>query len=85
MKLVPGGDNLVNDVQCYELFGGMAFRNHEFIYLFIIVLKSMWNLLRSEALAIPLIAQMLIWYLKSVIPGVLTKKKFVLFLRQRLF
>ena len=26
MKLVPGGDNLVKGVQCYELFGGIALK-----------------------------------------------------------
>ena len=30
VKLVPGGDNLVKDVQCYELFGGIALKNHAF-------------------------------------------------------
>ena len=30
VKGVPGGDNLVMDVQCYELFGGIALRNHAF-------------------------------------------------------
>ena len=26
VKLVPGGDKLVNGVQCYELFGGIALK-----------------------------------------------------------
>ena len=26
-KLVPGGDNLVKGVPCYELFGGIALKN----------------------------------------------------------
>ena len=30
VKWVPGGYNLVNGVQCYELFGGIAFKNHTF-------------------------------------------------------
>ena len=30
VKWVPGGDNLVKDVQCYELFGGIAPKNHAF-------------------------------------------------------
>ena len=30
MKLVTGGDNLVNGVQCNELFGGIALKNHAF-------------------------------------------------------
>ena len=30
VKWVPGGDNLVKDVQCYELFGGIALKNHAF-------------------------------------------------------
>ena len=28
VKWVPGGDNLVKGVQCYELFGGIALKNH---------------------------------------------------------
>ena len=28
VKLVPGGDNLVKVVQCYELFRGIALKNH---------------------------------------------------------
>ena len=35
VKLVPGGDNLVKDVQCYELFGGIALKNHAFSFSFI--------------------------------------------------
>ena len=31
-KWVPGGDNLVNDVQCYELFGGIALINNAFSF-----------------------------------------------------
>ena len=31
-KLVPGGDNLVKDVQCYELFGGIALENNAFSF-----------------------------------------------------
>ena len=30
VKWVPGGDNLVNGVQCYELFGGIALKIHTF-------------------------------------------------------
>ena len=29
---MPGGDNLVKDVQCYELFGGIALKNHAFSF-----------------------------------------------------
>ena len=29
---VPGGDNHVKDVQCYELFGGIALKNHAFSF-----------------------------------------------------
>ena len=29
-RLSAGGDNLVKDVQCYELFGGIALQNHAF-------------------------------------------------------
>ena len=34
VKWVPGGDNLVNGVQCYELFGGIALKNHTFSFSF---------------------------------------------------
>ena len=30
VKWVPGGDNLVKGVQCYELFGGIALKIHTF-------------------------------------------------------
>ena len=30
VKWVPGGVNVVKDVQCYELFGGIAIKNHAF-------------------------------------------------------
>ena len=30
VKWVPGGDNLVKDVQCYELFRGIALKNYAF-------------------------------------------------------
>ena len=32
VKWVPGGDNLVKDVQCYELFGGIALQNKAFSF-----------------------------------------------------
>ena len=32
VKWVPGGDNLVKDVQYYELFGGIALKNHAFSF-----------------------------------------------------
>ena len=32
VKRVPGGDNLVKGVQCYELFGGIALKNHAFSF-----------------------------------------------------
>ena len=32
VKWVPGGDNLVKGVQCYELFGGIALKIHTFSY-----------------------------------------------------
>ena len=32
VKWVPGGDNLVKGVQCYELFGGIALKNHAFSF-----------------------------------------------------
>ena len=34
VKLVPGGDNLVKGVQCYELFGVIALKNHTFSFSF---------------------------------------------------
>ena len=30
---VPGGDNLVMDVQCYMLFGGIALKNHAYSFI----------------------------------------------------
>ena len=36
VKWVPGGDNLMKDVQCYELFGGIALKNHAFSFHFFI-------------------------------------------------
>ena len=32
VKCVPGEDNLVKDFQCYELFGGIALKNHAFSF-----------------------------------------------------
>ena len=32
--VLPGGDNLVKGVQCYELFGGIALKNHTFSFFF---------------------------------------------------
>ena len=32
VKWVPGGDNLMKDVQCYELFGWIALKNHAFSF-----------------------------------------------------
>ena len=37
VKWVPGGDNLVKDVQCYELFGGIALKNHAFSFSFFLL------------------------------------------------
>ena len=34
VKWVPGGDNLVKGVQCYELFGGIALKIHAFSFFF---------------------------------------------------
>ena len=34
VKWVPGGDNLVNGVQCYELIGGIAPKIHTFSFSF---------------------------------------------------
>ena len=37
VKWVPGGDNLVKDVQCYDLFGGIALKNHAFSFIGVII------------------------------------------------
>ena len=42
VKRVPGGDNLVKDVQCYELFGGIALKNHAFSFLHLYKYVSIW-------------------------------------------
>ena len=34
VKWVPGGDNLVKGVQCYELFWGIALKIHTFSFFF---------------------------------------------------
>ena len=34
VKWVPGGDNLVKGVQCYELFGGIALKIHTLSFFF---------------------------------------------------
>ena len=34
VKWVPGGDNLVKGIQCYELFGGIALKIHTFSFSF---------------------------------------------------
>ena len=41
LKWVPGGDSLVKGVQCYELLGGIALKNHTFSFFFHVDL--MWN------------------------------------------
>ena len=33
VKWVPSGDNLVKDLLCYEFFGGIALKNHAFLFL----------------------------------------------------
>ena len=45
VKWVPGGDNLERGVQCYELFGGIAHKNHELFFLF----QTTWLTLIREA------------------------------------
>ena len=35
VKWVPGGDNLVKGVQCYELFGGIALKNHDLLIIYL--------------------------------------------------
>ena len=36
VKWVPGGDNLVKGVLCYELFRGIALKNHTFSFSYVI-------------------------------------------------
>ena len=45
MKCAPGGDNLVKGVQYYELFRGIALRDHALLVLSnsVSCLKSMLN------------------------------------------
>ena len=38
VKWVPGGDNLVKGVQCYELFGGIALKNHTFSFSYYVLM-----------------------------------------------
>ena len=49
VKWVPGGDNLVKGVQCYELFGGIALKNHAFSF-FIFKCYSSEKLIRLNIL-----------------------------------
>ena len=44
VKWVPGGDNLVKGVQCYELFGGIALKIH--IFSFHITYLTVHNIIR---------------------------------------
>ena len=37
VKWVPGGDNLVKGVQCYELFGGIALKINTFSFSFFLI------------------------------------------------
>ena len=30
-EMIPGGNNLVKGVQCYELFGGIALKNQAYL------------------------------------------------------
>ena len=54
VKRVPGGDNLVKGVQCYELFRGIALKNHAFSFsLFESVLTISCGSLLEDARAIP--------------------------------
>ena len=52
VKWVPGVDNLVKGVQCYELFGGIALKIHTFSFHFHyerILLKIVYSLNISHA------------------------------------
>ena len=40
VKWVPGGDNLVKGVQCYELFGGIALKIHTYSFSWSIKLET---------------------------------------------
>ena len=44
VKWVPGGDKLVKGVQCYELFGGIALKNHAFLFFIFIYFSTMANI-----------------------------------------
>ena len=71
MKLVPGGDNLVKDVQCYELFGGIALKIHAFSFstfdaaLLSVYFKILVNcvIFLADNVAVSLL--LLVWFLKS--------------------
>ena len=45
LKWVPGGNNLVKVVQCYELFGGIALKNNDFLnkYAFLQTMLRWWQ------------------------------------------
>ena len=43
VKWVPGGDNLVKDVQCYELLGWIALKNHAFSFSFFFASYKRWR------------------------------------------
>ena len=40
VRWVPGGDNLVKGVKCYELFGGISLKNHAFFIHYLFVLDA---------------------------------------------
>ena len=42
VKWVPGGDNLVKGVQCYELFGGIALKKSHF-FVFTLWSRDIWH------------------------------------------
>ena len=54
VKWAPGGDNLVKGVQCYELFGGIALKNHALLSYFIII-YYMFSFTQNEDFSLTLI------------------------------
>ena len=52
MKLVPGGDNHVNGIQRYELFGGIALTDHALFVCVLFVITMLQVDIQAKALAI---------------------------------
>ena len=53
VKWVPGGDNLVKGVQCYELFGGIALKIHTFSFHFYSIdVSDLYSIVDSDLYSI---------------------------------